>query len=82
MGCLILISTTLCTLNIKTSNERKLFHTKKRQKKARCRLYPAEIMIDAHNANDLALLTNTPTQAKSLLHSLDQAARGIGFYSD
>ena len=33
-------------------------------------------------ADDLALLTNTPTQAKSLLHSLEQAARGIGLYAD
>ena len=27
-----------------------------------------------------ALLTNTPAQAKSLLHRLEQAAGGIGFY--
>ena len=31
-------------------------------------------------AADLALLANTPAQAKSLLHSLEKAARGIGLY--
>ena len=30
--------------------------------------------------DDLALLANTPTQAESLQHSLEQAARGIGLY--
>ena len=30
--------------------------------------------------NDIALLANTPTQAKSLLHSLKQAAGDIGCY--
>ena len=29
-------------------------------------------------ADDIALLANTPTQAESLLHSLEQAAGGIG----
>ena len=35
---------------------------------------------DAGCINDIALLGNTPTQAEILLHSLEQAARGIGFY--
>ena len=29
------------------------------------------------NANDIELLENAPTQAESLLHSLEQAAGGI-----
>ena len=29
---------------------------------------------------DIALVANTPAQAKSLLHSLEQAAGGISFY--
>ena len=33
-------------------------------------------MLDAKEA----LLANTPTQTKSLLHSLEQATRDIGFY--
>ena len=37
-------------------------------------------MTDADNADDLALLANTPTQAEFLLHSLEQAARGINLY--
>ena len=33
----------------------------------------------ADHADDLALLTNTSAQAKSLLPSLEQTARGSGF---
>ena len=36
------------------------------------------LMTNADYTDDLALLTNTPAQAESLLHSLEQAARGIG----
>ena len=42
-------------------------------------------MIYCRNNNgvytdDIALLANTPTQAKSLLHNLEQAAGGIGLH--
>ena len=37
-------------------------------------------MTDVDNADDLALLTNTPAQAKSLFHSLEQAARCISLH--
>ena len=43
--------------------------TKKRSKKT---------ITDADNADDLALLANTPNQAETLLHSLERAAAGIG----
>ena len=46
-------------------------------KKARSRQYPIETIIDEDYA-DQVFLANTPTQAESLLHSLEQAARGIG----
>ena len=39
-------------------------------------------MTDADQANDLALLVNTPTQTKSLLHRLEHAAGGIGLYTN
>ena len=48
-------------------------------KKARSRWYPAETMIDADYADDLAFLVNTPAKAKSLLHSLEQVVSGISF---
>ena len=51
-----------------------------RLKKARIKHHPTEIITDADYADDLLLLANTPSQAKSLLHSLEQAARGIGLY--
>ena len=37
----------------------------------------AETIADADYANDLALLADTPTQAESLLHSVEQPAGGI-----
>ena len=44
------------------------------------RRYLAETITDADDSDDLALLANTPTQTKSLLHSLKLAAEGIGSY--
>ena len=49
-------------------------------KKRKSRKYPTEAITDADNTDYLALLTNTPGQAKSQLHKLEQAARGIGLY--
>ena len=49
-------------------------------KKARSRGYPAQTITDADYADDIALLANTPTQAESLQHSLEQSAGGIGFH--
>ena len=37
-------------------------------------------MMDADYIDDLVLLSNTPAQAESLLQSLEQVARGMGFY--
>ena len=48
--------------------------------KARSRRYPAQTITYIDYANDIALLANTPTLAESLLHSLQQAAGGIGFH--
>ena len=44
------------------------------------RQYPAETITDIENADDLALLANTPAQVESLLLSLEQAARSIRLY--
>ena len=45
--------------------------------KKRSRRYPAKINTDA---DDIALLANTPNQAETLLHSLERAAAGIGLH--
>ena len=37
-------------------------------------------MTDADFTDDLALLTNASTQIESLMHSLEQAARGFDLY--
>ena len=37
-------------------------------------------MTDADDADDLALLANTPNQAETLLHSLERVAAGIGLH--
>ena len=47
--------------------------TKKRSKR-----YPVQTITDADYADDIAILANTPNQAKTLLHSLEQGAAAIG----
>ena len=44
-------------------------------KKTWSRFYSAETMTDANSADSQALLTDTPVQAESLLHSQDQAGK-------
>ena len=46
-------------------------------RKGRSRQYPTQIIMDADYTHDITLQANPPTQAKSLLHSLEQAAGGI-----
>ena len=45
--------------------------------KERSRRYPSKPITDADYADDIALLSNTLTQAKTQLHSLERAAAGI-----
>ena len=45
--------------------------------KKRSRRYPANTIIDT---DDIAILANAPNQAETLLHSLKQAAAGIGLH--
>ena len=47
--------------------------TKKRSKR-----YPAITITNADYADDIVFLVNAPTQAETLLHSLEGAAAGIG----
>ena len=48
--------------------------------KERSRRYPAKTITDTDYANDIELLANAPAQAKTLLHSLERAAAGIGLH--
>ena len=48
--------------------------------KERSKRYPAQTIMDADYANDIALLANTLAQVKTLLHSLEQAPGCIGLY--
>ena len=48
--------------------------------KKRSRRYPAKAITYADYADDIAILANTPNQAETLLHSLEQAAAGIGLH--
>ena len=48
--------------------------------KERSRRYPAQTITDADEANGIALLANSPAQAKSLLHNLERAAGGIDLH--
>ena len=48
--------------------------------KKKSRRYPAKTITDADYANDIVLLANTPNQAETLLHSLEQAAASIDLH--
>ena len=48
--------------------------------KERNRRYPAQTITDADYDDDIALLANTPVQAKTLLHSLELVAGDIGLH--
>ena len=48
--------------------------------KKRSRRYPTKTITDANNADYLAILANTPAQAETLLHSLEQDAAGISLH--
>ena len=48
--------------------------------KKRSSRYPAKTITDADYADDMAILANAPTQAETLLHSLERAAAGIGLH--
>ena len=45
---------------------------------SRSRRYPTETRTEAEYADDLVFLVNTPAQADSLLHDLEQQACVIG----
>ena len=61
-----LLEKRLCTVNVSRSNERKLFHIKRGKK---------HLLCSRNYADVLALFELA--QAEFLLHSLEQAARGI-----
>ena len=48
--------------------------------KERSRRYPAQTITDGNYSDDIVLLANVPTQAKTLLHSLERATAGIGLH--
>ena len=61
-------------------NIRYLNSIRSRSTKKRSRRYPEITITDADYDDDLALLANAPTQAKTLLHSLERAAASIGLH--
>ena len=58
--------------NITRYKKKKMFFSLSKRKWVQ---YLVENITDADYADDLALLTNKPAQAESLLHSLEQAAK-------
>ena len=48
--------------------------------KERSRRYPTQTIRDVDYADNIALLANIPTQAETLLHSLEWVAVGIGLH--
>ena len=48
--------------------------------KKQSRRYPAKTITDADYGDDIAILANTPNEAKKLLHTLERATAGIGLH--
>ena len=48
--------------------------------KKRSRRYPTKTITNADYTKDIVILANTPNQAETLLHSLEQATAGIGLH--
>ena len=48
--------------------------------KERSRRYPTQTVTDSDYANYIALLANTPAQAKTLIHNLQWASAGLGLH--
>ena len=48
--------------------------------KERSRRYPTKTITDMDYADDIALLANTPDLSKTLLHSLERVAAGLGLH--
>ena len=48
--------------------------------KERSKRYPTQKITDTDYTDDIALLANSPAQAKSLLNSLEQVAGGISLH--
>ena len=48
--------------------------------KKRSRRYPVKTITDTDYADDIAILTNTPAQAETLLHTLERTAAGISLH--
>ena len=46
--------------------------------KKRSRRYPAKTFTDEDYADEVAILANTPNQAETVLHSMEEAVAGIG----
>ena len=64
---------------LRTSND-KMKENGFKLTKERSRRYLTQTITDTDYANDIALLANVTAQAKTLLHSLEHAAAGIGLH--
>ena len=58
--------------------EHRSIKSEKTASNKRSRRYPAKTITNTDYADDIAILANTPSQAKTQLHSLEWAATGIG----
>ena len=70
----------ICLDNVLSTSIDKMKENGFKVTKERSRRYPAQTIIDANYTDDRVLLANAPNQAKTLLHSLERAAAGIGLH--
>ena len=70
----------ICLHNVLRTSIDKMKDNSFKLAKERNRRYPARSITNTHNADDIALLANTPAKTETLLHGLERVAAGIGLY--
>ena len=70
----------ICLDNVLRISIDKIKENSFKQTKERSRRYPAKTITNTDYADDILLLANASTQAKTLLHSLERAAASIGLH--
>ena len=70
----------ICLDNVLRTSIDKIRENGFERTKKRSRRQPAKTITDADYADDIAILSNTPNQPETLLHSLERAAAGIGLH--
>ena len=70
----------VCLDNVLRTSIDKIKENSIKLTKEKSRRYPTQTITDTDYADNIALLTNAPAKAETLLHNLEPAAAGIGLH--